>query len=263
MPSRSRLALALIATVAAGGSLAACHPRTLADVHIGDGGVHVATMEPMATAVTVAPRLDCPSEVGVLKRTAIAGDGTSCDYSSNKGVVHLSTVDAQTDAKGALSPLRDQLDGELPGVAANATIQVVSEKGVGGAEHTKVDMPFIHVEDDGDKSHVRLLGIDIKSDSKHRHHDKDDDGDEDTVTSSNTTATVTAANRGVELVYVLVSGKPSAAGYHVMGYVAKGPPKGKLVVATFRYVKGEKTWSDGDRHDDDVDALMRLNVKPA
>ena len=67
----------------------------------------------------------------------------------------------------------------------------------------------------------------------------------------------------MELVYVLVSGKPSANGWHVLGYVAKGPPKGKLVVATFRYRQGEKTWSDGDRHDDDVDQLMKLNVKPA
>lgn len=257
------LALTLLAAAAL--TTTACNPRKLADVHIGDGGVHVSTFEPLKTAVTVDARLDCPSEVGLLKRTAIAADGASCDYSSDKGVVHLSMVDAQTDPKVALGPLRDQLDGELPGVAANATIQVVSEKGVGGAEHTKVDMPFIHVEDDGQKSDVRLLGIHIKSDKSHR-RDKDDDGDDDgdAVASDNTVAATTPpADRGVELVYVLVSGKASPAGYHVMGYVAKGPPKGRLVVATFRYIKGEKTWSDGDRHDDDVDQLMSLNVKPA
>ena len=261
MTSR-RLAFALLAAAATITTTAACHPRKLADIHVGDGGVHVSTVEPMSTAVSVSARLDCPSEVGALKRTAIAADGASCDYMSDKGLVHLATVDAQTDPKGALAPLREQLDGELPGVASNATIQVVSEKGAGGTEHTKVDMPFIHVEDDGEKSHVRLLGIDIKSDSKHHKRDRDDDGDE--VASGNTVAsTVPAADRGVELVYVLVSGKPSPAGYHVMGYVAKGPPKGKLVVATFRYLKGEKTWNDGDRHDDDVDELMKLNVKPA
>jgi hypothetical protein len=263
MTSNLRLLSLLCATAAVAVGAAGCHPAKLADVKFGEnGGVHVSSIEPLQDAVTVGARLDCPAHVGTLKRTAIAADGASCDYASDKGRVHLATLNAQTDPKAALSPLRDQLDSELPGVAEKATIQVVSEKSAGGAEHTKVDMPFLHVEDDGEHSRVRLLGMDIQSDSKRSKRAKAEDSASND-TDGAAASTTPLADRGVKLVYVLVSGKASPDGFHVLGYVAKGPPKGKLVVATFRYRSGEKRWSDGDRNDDDIDALMALNVKPA
>ena len=257
----------------------------------GNGGVHVQTSDAMETAVTVADRLDCPETVGDLTRTGAAADGASCDYRSDRGVIHLAYADATgADPSLALAPIRASLDGELPGIAKDATIQVVSEKDAAGGDHTRVDMPFIHVEDhgkdadghnrakvdmpflhvddDGKHSKVRLFGMTIDSDDDHhgRHHRKVVDVDEDDDDAgANTTAvsTVPFEQRGVELVYVLVGEKPTPAGYHAVGYVAKGARTGKLVVATFHYVKGDHSYSNGERNDSDVDALMRLNVKPA
>lgn len=265
---RPRSALLLTACFAAAATTAACHPRPIASFHPGSGGVHVQTEEPMDGAVTVADRLDCPSEIGTLTRTGQSPDGAACDYRSEKGVIHLGYADGSTDPKAALAPLKRQLDAELPGVAEKATIQVVSEKDAFGHKTDKVDMPFIHVEDNGDgHSHVRLLGINIDSnDGPGRHHRHDDAGkdDDDTdVSTGNTVANATPPEkRGVELVYVLVSGKPSTQGFHVAGYIAKGPPKGRLVVATFHY-KANDSFNHNDRHDDDIDQLMALNVKPA
>ncbi|CAN5156287.1 hypothetical protein BH09PSE2_BH09PSE2_08080 [soil metagenome] len=251
---------ALILGLAAVAGTAACNPKPLAQANYvggGGGGVHVATSEAMPGAVTVSDKLDCPTEVGSLTRTSAAADGGACDYKSDKGVVHLALTDNAGDAKAALAPLRSELDGELPGVAQKATIQVVTDRDATGHKSTKVDMPFIHVDESGGRSHVRLLGINIDADKDKKDKADDQDDDDKAAAASSTPA----EQRGVELVYVLVGGRPSALGFHVVGYVAKGPPTGKLVVATFRYAKGDH-FNKGDRHDDEVDQLMKLNVKP-
>lgn len=263
----ARSALLLTACCAAAATTAACHPRPLATMHMGsNGGVHVQTQEPLDGAVAVADRLECPASLGALTRTAAAADGASCDYTSGKGVIHLAYADGAADPKAALAPLKTQLDAELPGVAENATIQVVSEKDAQGHKHDRVDMPFLHVEDNGDgRSHVRLLGINIDGGDHHgrqRHDVADRDDDHDASAGNTVAGGVPPANRGVELVYVLVSGKPSPQGFHVAGYIAKGPPRGKLVVATFHY-KADNSFNHNDRHDSDIDQLMALNVKPA
>ena len=239
---------------------AACNPKPLSEAHFaggGGGGVHVATSEPTPSALSVSDKLDCPTEVGDLTRTSASEDGGACDYKSDKGVVHLAFADAGGDAKAALLTLRTQLDGELPGIAKNATIQVVTDRDAMGNKSTKVDMPFIHVDESGGRSKVRILGINIDADKDKKDKDEDKDDDDKAAAAS----TTPPEKRGVELVYVLVGGKPSPQGFHVVGYVAKGQPTGKLVVATFRYAKGDH-FNNGDRHDDDVDRLIKLNVKP-
>ncbi len=253
---------ALVLGLVTVGGLAACNPKPLAQANFaggGGGGVHVATSEAMPGAVSVSDKLECPAEVGSLTRTGAAADGGSCDYKSEKGLVHLALTDNAGDAKAALAPLRAELDGELPGVAQKATIQVITDRDATGNKSTKVDMPFLHVDESGGKSHVRLMGMTIDSD-KTKTDKADDQDDDDKAAAASATP---AKDRGVELVYVLVGGKPSSQGFHVVGYVAKGPPQGKLVVATFRYAKGDHGFDKGDRHDDDVDQLMKLNVKPA
>ena len=243
--------LKFAAAVCALAGLTACHPKSLAEAKddMVKGGVHVSTSEVIDAPVTVTGKLDCPVEQGALKRTAQAADGLSCSYSSDKGLVDLSLVSAGDDAQAALAPIKAKLDAMLPQQARGGTINVVSEKGPDGREKANVDMPFLHVSDDGERSHVKILGMTIDADK--------DDKDRKLA------KTLSAGPHGRELVYVLAGDGKATGGYNAVGYVARGADTGPLVVGMFRYAKGGE-WSHGDDHkDSDLDALLDLNAKKA
>lgn len=226
-------------------ALAACHPKSVAQVkdEMIKGGVHVSTSEPIDAPVTVADTLTCPDEEGALKLTGKAKDGLSCTYTSDKGQVELSRV---ADDGAGLAPIKASLDALLPGQAAGGTINVVSEKGPDGREKTNVDMPFLHVADDGQRSHVKILGMTIDADSKE---------------SDRKAHAIPTGPHGRELVYVLAGDGKATGGYNAVGYVARGGESGPLVVAAFKYAKGDE-WNHGDdHHDHDLDALLDLNAK--
>ncbi|MGC1302244.1 MAG: hypothetical protein WA840_07710 [Caulobacteraceae bacterium] len=230
--------------------VAACHPKSLSQAKsemIG-GGAHISSAETLNEPVTVATRLDCPDAQGALKRTAVAADGRSCAYRSDRGVVELALVDTPNgDAETALQPWKARTDAMLPHQASGATVAVVSEKGPDGRDVSKVDMPFIHVSDDGRRSHVKVFGITVDS--------KD-------TPSKNETGAADAGGHGREVVYILAGSPPSPEGYHAVGYIARGDGADRMVVATFKYLK-EGAFNSGENHgnDRDLDALLDLNAK--
>jgi hypothetical protein len=227
--------------------LTACHPKTLhqAKAELIGGGAHISAIDPIKEPVTIADKLNCPDEEGELKRTSAASDGRSCAYSSDRGVVQLSLMDAPNgDAGQALAPVKAGIDAMLPHQASAATVQVSSEN-INGHDVSKVDMPFIHVSDDGKRSHVRVFGINIDADD-----------------SSNKTGEATSATaHGHEFVYILAGAPASADGYHAAGYVARSDTDGKVVVATFKYRNGDNFVNHGEDHDSDLNALLDLNAK--
>jgi hypothetical protein len=227
--------------------LTACHPKSVrqAKADLIGGGAHISAIDPIKEPVTIADKLNCPDEEGELKRTSAASDGRSCAYSSDRGVVELSLMDAPGgDATQALAPVRAGIDAMLPHQASAATVQVSSEN-VNGRDVSKVDMPFIHVSDDGRHSHVKVFGINI---------DADDD-------AKNKTGDVSSGPRASEYVYILAGSPASAEGYHAAGYVARSDAEGKVVVATFKYRNGDNFVNHGEDHDSDLNALMDLNAK--
>ena len=238
--------LKLAAAACALVTLGACHPKSVAQVKddMVKGGVHVSTTETIDAPVTVADTLTCPDAQGDLKLTGKAADGLSCTYKSEKGEVELSRVSGD-DATAALAPIKARLDALLPKQAGGGTINVVTEKGADGREKTNVDMPFLHVSDDGDRSHVKILGMTIDADSKDKKPER----------------AVSAGPHGRELVYVLAGDGKATGGYNAVGYVARGAATGPLVVGVFKYAKGGE-WTHGDHHTDhDLDALLDLNAK--
>ena len=253
-PPTSPVLIAALATL----GLGACHPKSLAQgehdfvgAHM-HGGVHVQTSEPITGPVTVVSRLDCPETQGALHRTSQSADGRACGYASDKGVVDLALLPGgAADPASALSPLKAKLDAILPREANGGTVAVTSTTDADGREHAKVDLPFIHVRDDGKRSHVRIFGMSVDSD--------DDDNKSGATTEAK-------PKTGVEAVYVLAGDTPSAEGYHAVGYVARGGLTGALVVGTFKYRSGDEMSTSTDGHgrhenDSDLDALLDLNAK--
>ncbi|HEY2661002.1 MAG TPA: hypothetical protein VGI79_14875 [Caulobacteraceae bacterium] len=128
-----------------------------------------------------------------------------------------------------------------------------------GHDRAKVDVPFVHVDADDDKAHVRVFGVTI---------DADDDNANVHTSWGSKTAVIKAGPQGAEIratdlrhgadmLYILASDTPGPAGYRSVGYAARGPASGPLVVGTFK----SKVQHHGDFHDRDVEALIRLNVK--
>ena len=230
--------------------------------------------------------LQCPQTHGVLTRTATGADGMSCTYSGPRGsevTLRLLSLE-QTDADVALSGLETELRALLPQAAgrldnaaeAAAEAEAVAEAGVseaGAAEDVHVRLPGLTVRSQGDSTTIRLPGISVDSDggssdvrvgglridADERSGDVDIRSADDSVRvrASDDAAEIRtrAAGGGVRATYILVDEQPSQIGWRLVGYEARGPDGGPLVVALVR---------SKDRREDEVfDAakdLVRLNA---
>ncbi len=249
-------------------ALAACHPRELkhsdfAKFDMSASSSDSDTDSDKGPPLKAVSTLDCPLSEGALNRTAQGADGKSCDYTGpGSQTVHLSLV--ALDGRSVLdtfAPMKAELKTLVPAIPPGP-VGVEASKDEGG-DHAKVDMPFLHVDAHGNKAKVNLFGFQI---------DADDDKNTATVKGNmpgmkNTVvhagpggAEVLAENVGVtnaSMVYVLASDKAGPDGDHAVGYIAKGPASGPMVVGEFRS-KGERHGND-EHHD--LDRLIDRNVK--
>jgi hypothetical protein len=212
--------------------------------------------------------LDCPAVQGELTRTAEAPDGRWCDYSGRDGRwVRLRLLDLDgRSAQEALEPTKAALR-ELVPMSGHAVVAVKSDGS--GRDRADIDLPFFHVHTDGDRADVNIFGIKVKADGPYADV-KTDVGLKNTrVHAGPEGAEVTAEDvggRNASFVYVLAAKKRAPSGWAAVGYVAKGPADGPLVVGEFRSPRGEDA---EDRHHDDrtygdhgdLDRLIARNLK--
>ena len=246
--------LALSGVAAAALALGACHP--LVRVHH-SGGFH------SSGPITVVDKLDCPQTEGKLTRIAAAADGQSCQYKGPEAEdVTLTRVvlAAGQTPKAALTPVETALQGLIKRGGGTGLVNVTSDESAGG-DKANVDLPGIHIRSDGGKSQVKIFGVTIDSDDE---HDKATvhagSGDKQaTVNADDHGATIRAddtSNGNVETVFILAGDPATADGYHAVGYIARGPAAGPLVVAQF---KSKHEHQHG--HQDNLDDLIRRNAK--
>lgn len=190
--------------------------------------------------------LDCPAEQGALMRMAQAADGKSCDYQGRHGEkVHLALMPLQgRSPSAAMEATRAELHALLP---VYNRPPPVADDGMTG-DRADVDLPFLHVHAVGDHADVRLFGIKISSKGQNTDVDVGHGRKRSVVHAGPRGAEVMADEIGrsnASLVYVLAGNHRSPSGYRAVGYIAKGPVTGPLVVAEFRSIH--------DRHDHDGD----------
>jgi len=267
----------------------ACHPVQR----------HVHYIGPETGFMKVNTRLDCPETSGDLTRSGAAADGLSCTYSGpNDETVSLQLMALAGSAPQALlGRLETQLktDSGLTGLGPPAPPRPpaapaakakdtdwdaggraktdddkdddddhdeASKKDASNDDHTNINLPGVHISTNGDKADVSLPGISI-----HANGDKAEVhagwwGHKATIEGRDGGATIRvgrADQSGVDSMLIVSSDRPGPAGYRTVGYVAKGPPAGPLVIATF------KAKSDDHReHDlagDGLKKLVTLNVQ--
>jgi hypothetical protein len=241
-------------------ALVACHPKPLKRADLDNVAMDVSSSEADhddddAAPLKVLTALDCPESEGELTRTAVAGDGRSCDYSGpGEETVHLSL--AALDGRSVLdtvAPLKAELK-DLVHVSTGGPVSVEA-----GGDHAKVDLPFLHVDADGDKAKVKLFGINIDADGDHATVRGGPGMKNAVVHAGPGGAEVLAEDVGksnASLVYILAGDAPGPSGYRSVGYVARGPVSGPLVIGEFK----SKAEHHGDRHND-LDRLIERNVR--
>lgn len=204
--------------------------------------------------------LDCPDREGALTRTARAPDGRRCDYAGPAGEtvsLRLVALDGRTPGE-ALAPTKAALAELVP----LATRPIAPIDPADTTERTDVDLPFIHVHSRGPRSEVKVFGVKVSSEGDYSEVRTNLGLKHTVVHAGPKGAEVVAEDIGrtnVDMVYVLAADAKTPSPYTAVGYVARGPVGGPLVVGEFRATDKQQAWSAGRHyHNRGGDALGRL-----
>lgn len=260
-----RAAAVLVSVAAAGLALCACHPAKMGERR-------------NERPLLVSSRLMCPERQGELTRSEEAGDGRSCRYAGEDGAevtLQLASLDGRTP-QAALADMEAKLKAETPQLAARgsesdetgakATANAVGAKDddgdKDGDEHTTVNLPFLHIETQGDHARVNLPGVHINANGDKAEVQVNKPGGKlvsvhaDDQGAEIRMGDITAKN--VDATYILARKGGDADGEHAVGYVAKGPVAGPLVVAL---VKSRSEDHDAHNLFRSVHKLVSRNIR--
>ena len=238
-------------------------------------------------ALKVVKTLQCPQTVGSLTRKGSASaEGSVCTYAGPRGSevsLHLVKLDGASPAE-ALKAFEDRLSVALPQAVEQLKASADEEAAVAAAEagHAKatgdrasISAPGVDIQADGDDATVRLPGLHIESSGDQAsvriggfHIDASDGegavnvtgadgGDNVSIQAHQDAAEIrTSAGGGATRVsWILTDNRPSEAGWRLVGYEARGPAGGPIVVATVR-----SRDRDRGRVFEDAKDLVALNV---
>lgn len=253
-PFRPILPLLLAAT-----ALAACDEgkvrisSTTTDTN--DGGV-----------LKVVEALQCPETQGVLTRKGSAqAGGRVCTYTGPKGAevsLHLVALDGAAPSE-VLRRFEDQLSEGLTDARVSVRAREAAAAGdravasASSGDKATVRLPGILIDAEGDKARVRIGGLSINA---------DDSNASVRLRSQDESVKIDASEAGAEIrtresgdatrsTWILtVAGVPAQA-WRMVGYEARGPVGGPLVVATVRTKEREQ-----DPVFEGAKALVTLNV---
>lgn len=190
--------------------------------------------------------LDCPLSQGGLTRTGVAADRRVCTYASAEGdQISLRLIPVAGAPETALQPVEQELQGLIPPVPP-ARAKDADEGGDKTADRTRVSLPGVHVDAQGDKADVRVGSLHVKA-----------AGGGAVIRESRDVRlrgeALAFERRGYRAIYI-VARDDLPGGLTSIGYEAGGPRKGPLTVAVVRM--------KGHGHDvyKDVRRLLRRNA---
>ncbi|MBU1384696.1 MAG: methyltransferase type 11 [Alphaproteobacteria bacterium] len=220
-------------------------------------------------ALKVVQTLQCPQTMGSLTRkgSATAG-GSVCTYAGPRGAevsLHIVKLDGVTPA-AALEAFEDRLSTAMPQTVAQLTAAAEQDAaGAAGATETPaagdrasikgpgvdiqtegddatVSLPGLHIESRGDQASVRIGGFHIDASDGdgavniEGSASGSGEGDSVSVQANQDAAEIrtSAGGEATRASWILTDNRPSEAGWRLVGYEARGPAGGPLVVATVR-----------------------------
>lgn len=236
-------------------------------------------------ALKVVETLQCPQTMGSLTRKGTAMEGGAvCTYAGPRGAevsLHLVKLHGAEPAE-ALKAFEDRLSAAMPQAVAQLKAasgteaeRQAAETAASSGDRTSVRAPGVDIQAEGDDATVRLPGLKIESKGDEAsvriggfHIDASDGegsvniegsegGDSVSVQANQDAAEVrTSAGGGATRAsWILTDNRPSEAGWRLVGYEARGPAGGPIVVATVRARD-----RDRGRVFEDAKDLVTLNV---
>ena len=239
-------------------------------------------------ALKVVDTLQCPQTMGSLTRKGSASEGGAvCTYSGPRGAevsLHLVKLDGAS-AADALKAFEDRLSASLPqavaqlrasaeeGEAAVATAEAAHPAPTGDrasvqapgvdiqteGDDATVRLPGLHIESKGDDASVRIGGFHIDaSDGEGRVNIEGSEGGDNVSVQAHQDAAeirTSAGGGATRASWILTDNRPSEEGWRLVGYEARGPAGGPIVVATVRARD-----RDRGRVFEDAKDLVALNV---
>ncbi len=279
----------LLPALCAGAALvSACDVETSRSVRIERASSHD---DAGKGVLKVVEALQCPQTQGSLTRKGSATSGGAvCSYIGPRGTevsLHLVRLEGAAPAQ-VLKAFEERLSGDLPqalaglepGAPAAELDPAPAEAPADGAETSPGDRasvrgPGTAIDAQGDDATVRLPGLSIETRGDQAsvriggfHIDADDgsgsvdiqggqDGDNVSIRARNDSAEIRASAAGdaTRASWILTDNRPSTDGWRLVGYEARGPVGGPLVVATVRSRDRER-----GRAFEDAKDLVTLNV---
>ena len=223
--------------------------------------VHHSHLSRAGRPLVVGLRLDCPERQGWLTRVSISADQTSCEYQRGDGEQVTLTrlpLNGQTP-QAALAPTEASLKTLIP---PRKQPEITPDSGMSasdGKDSAHIDVPGVHIDAHGDKAEVRVFGVTIDADHDNANVHAGIGSKNAVVLADDHGAEIRAADvdaPNANLVLILASDKPGPTGYRTVGYMARGPIAGPLIVLQFK----STTNRDGMGDDHDLRKLIELNV---
>lgn len=181
--------------------------------------------------------LSCPEHHGDLTRIETAADGLSCLYTGPRGAkvtLQLVTFEPGQSVTDVLSPFDRSMRELMPETVSRASSgedgPLVSVQSNG--ENARVRLPGVSIDQDGERASINIGGIRIRADGA----SEPAEGDVTSVNVNEEAAEIrTRAGGGdVRATYILTDDTPSEDGWRTVGYEARGPGAGPIVVALVR-----------------------------
>ena len=239
----------------------------------------------------VVETLQCPQTIGSLTRKgAASAEGTICTYSGPRGSevsLHLVALDGAPPAE-SLTAFETRLSRSLPEAVAQlkASAEAEASRSETAASATEaagdkagetasvrapgvdiqandndasVRLPGLRIETKGDQSSVRIGGFHIDANDTEGTVDikGSSGGDAVSVQAHQDSAEIrtSAGGDATRASWILTDNRPSTEGWRLVGYEARGPAGGPIVVATVR-----SRDRDRGRVFEDAKDLVSLNV---
>lgn len=187
---------------------------------------------------------DMPQAIAGLRAGAARAEADQARAEANAARAEADAARAEARASASA----DRASVRAPGLSVDAN-----------GDDADVRLPGMHIETNGDQASVRIgsLHIDANDNAGSVDIEGGDNGDNVSVRTQNGSAEVRAVASGeaTRASWILTDNRASPSGWRLVGYEARGPVGGPLVVATVR-----SRDRDRGRVFDDAKDLVALNV---
>ncbi len=209
-----------------------------------DGRSAQTALKPFETRLTA----DLPEAMA-----QVEAENARAEAAAAKAEADAARAEADADRAAAeASRAADEVAGDsaqvrMPGLRVDAQ-----------GDKATVRLPGMKIEADGDRANIRIGGLTIRADDKSSRvnvSSGDDAVNIDATDSAARIRTSAASGESVRSTFLMAANEPSASGWRTVGYEARGPVGGPIVVATVRSKD-----RDPDRLFDAAKALVTLNV---